>query len=577
LRLSTGNTAGHVARTLGLHGPNACYIGGQSTFYALSRAHRAISSGGLERALVVGGESVAASHGKVLGARAGCALLLTAERGGTREQLELLRLPPRQPALAAPFVCFESLNTLFNLMLLLEGKARGEFAYIEERDLSDQRRTIGVRRSCAVADARVSTIRQTTATVDPPRARRVVITAAGVVSPLGIGFRNFAQALFSGASAARPLVEAFGHEWAGLPVSIGAPVSDFVPRTIEGVPAHELERSAQFALEAVGQIVDQVGAEMLRELNAPLYCGVGAAQPLLDFEEARRLANNLIPRPRATAVSCELGSQVLRAAFGLSGAAQTFAGACSASTQACIQAAEEIRAGLELAVIAGGHDSLLSVPGLYMMHELGTLATAEATPARAVRPFDRDRDGTMVGEGAVYFLFEELEHAQARGAVILAEVTGWGSSLDGHHVTSPDPEGTYGATMIKAALSLSGIAAERVDYVNAHGTATLLNDATEARILQRALPGHRPWVSSSKPQLGHLIAACGAAEVAVCVAALMQQRLPPNLNFETPDPEYDLKLVITSHAAALEYVLSNSFGFGGQNSCILLKRFADAP
>lgn len=567
LRLSTGNTAGHVARSLGLHGANACYIGGQASFFALSRAYRALSSGVLSRALVVGGESLAREERKVAFARAGCAVLLTVEPGEGRA---LLALPsaPLAHGEAAAFASFESLDTLLNLLFLLERQSDSEQLCVNEHDLMGQMRSLAVRRPWKATSQSIA-VDPTT----PTKNRRVVITGLGLVSPLGVGFRKFEEALFAGASAARPLVDTFGEDWAGLPVSFAAAVSDFTPSIPEGVPVHELERSSLFALEALGQIVGGADAQMLRDTRAPLYCGVGAAQPMLDFDEARRLCDGTDAHPRRTSASCERSSQVLRDAFGLTGAAHTFAGACSASTQACIQAAEEIRSGLEVAVIAGGHDSLLSIPGLYMMHELGTLSTADRNLEQAVRPFDRDRDGTMVGEGAVYFLFEELEHAQARGASILAEVVGFGSSLDGHHITSPDPEGTYGIAMIEAALALAGVEPECVDYVNAHGTATLLNDATEARIIKTAMAGHRPWVSSSKPQLGHLIAACGAAELAVCVAALLRQRLPPNLNLRVPDPECDLKLVTEAQPASLTYVLSNSFGFGGQNSCLLLKRF----
>lgn len=414
--------------------------------------------------------------------------------------------------------------------------------------------------------------------------RRVVITGVGVVSPLGHSLSEFADHLFGGVSGARRLHEVFPEFGPDARVAIGAPVRDEPRPRSPALRDLRLHRSERFAAAALQQVLDQCGSEAMR--NASLQCGVGIGKLFPDADEFARfdavgalasMAGRLrspksAPVPgRLGASFADFGTVRLARAFGLCGGTNTFVAACAAASQACIHACETIMYGGASIAVGGAHDSLLETAGMYMMDELGTL-TANRDPEAGIRPFDIDRDGTLLGEGAAYFAFEEFEHARLRGAQILAEVVGFGSSLDGYHVTSPDPSGDASVRMMTDALAMAKLAPERIDYVNAHGTSTVLNDVIESRIINRALKGHKPYVSGTKAQIGHLIAACGAVELVACLAALEQQRVPPTVNLLHPDPECELRLPIAdSPRARIEYVLSNSFGFGGQNACLILR------
>lgn len=411
--------------------------------------------------------------------------------------------------------------------------------------------------------------------------RRVVITGVGVVSSIGVDFEGFSHNLMSGASGVEELRGIFGAELDDVEPRFGAPLggalSALVPSELES------HRSLAFAVEAIRQVVDQnlevAWATVL------LRCGVGIGQQLPEVAElgkggARAWRDDLVAflaAPGSDAVvprlAADFGTNLLRKKFGFAPCPNTFAGACSAATHACIQAIEDVALGEDLAV-AGAHDSMLSTLGLYVMHGLGTLATCDSHGYCKVRPFDVNREGTLIGEGAAYFLFEEMQHAQAREACIFAEVKGYGTSLDGYHVTSPDPSGDAGVRMIQAALAKAKLSPDQIDYVNAHGTGTIANDPIEAGILKRVFGEHRPYVSSSKPQFGHLVAACGAIELLGCIAAVTRQELPPNINCGTQDPECDVLLSgPIGRSARIQNVLCNSFGFGGQNSCLIIGAF----
>lgn len=414
---------------------------------------------------------------------------------------------------------------------------------------------------------------------------RIAITAAGVVSPLGRGLAALGDGLLAGRQGVKSLRGLFGDEHRALPVRYGAWVEarDFAPAPRLD-RAGRLPRSLQLAGDALQQLCGDAPVPGLGE--AGLHCGIGVGQQLPDLAALRQHGARPIldaidaaaaggERPGCAfevALRADFGTELLRRAFELGGLSSALAGTCSASTQACIAACEDIAAGAAAAV-GGGHDSLLSLGGLYFMYSLGTLSPTEHEDGRIVRPFDVHRDGTLLGEGAVYFLFEELEHARRRGARILAEVLGYSSALDGYHITNPDPSGDAAVRMIEDALAQAELRPEQIDYVNAHGTGTLLNDVVEAKILHRALRGHRPYVSSSKAQVGHLIAACGALGLASCLVALERQVAPPACNVDAPDPECDLRLApLPAGTTRIEHVLCNSFGFGGQNACMILRR-----
>jgi 3-oxoacyl-[acyl-carrier-protein] synthase II len=260
---------------------------------------------------------------------------------------------------------------------------------------------------------------------------------------------------------------------------------------------------------------------------------------------------------------------------GLRGENLTVCTACTSGTQAIGEALRVLRAGGADLLLAGGTDAMVNVMGLVGFGLLGVLSKRSDDPSRASRPFDLNRDGFVMGEGAALLVLETLEHAERRGAAILAELCGYGATSDAWRITDEREDGSGCADAIRRALDDARMAPGDIHYINAHGTGTRMNDRTEARAIQEVFEAHagKLLVSSTKSQIGHLVAAAGAVEAAACVLALRHQTAPPTINYETPDPECDLDVVAnTARPARLEAVLSSSFGFGGQNACIVLGR-----
>jgi 3-oxoacyl-[acyl-carrier-protein] synthase II len=271
-------------------------------------------------------------------------------------------------------------------------------------------------------------------------------------------------------------------------------------------------------------------------------------------------------------------NRLITRTLNLSGPSSSNFAACAASTQAIGRAVRDIQAGRVERAIAGGMDSMIHPFGMISFMRLGALTTRNDVPARASRPFDKERDGFLIGEGAVVLLLERLELAQARGATILAELVGYGTSLDAHNITAPHPEGLGAALAMARALRDAGLHARDIQYINAHGTGTPLNDSTESRAIARVwgeAGAALPPVSSTKSMTGHLIAAAGVLETAACVAALQGGFLPPSINIEHLDPACAVPVVDAPRGveADLRCVMNNSFGFGGQNASLVLTRW----
>ena len=261
---------------------------------------------------------------------------------------------------------------------------------------------------------------------------------------------------------------------------------------------------------------------------------------------------------------------------GFRGENVTVCTACTSGTQAIGAALGAMRAGRADLVLAGGSDAMINPMGLAAIGMLGVLSTRAGDPSRAARPFDRDRDGFVMGEGSVMLVLETEAHARRRGAAVLAEIAGYGGCSDAYRVTDEREDGSGCADAIRRALDDARVAPSDVQYVNAHGTGTRMNDRTETRVIKDVFGGHASSlaVSSTKSQVGHLIAAAGAVEAAACVLALSHQAIPPTVNYETPDPECDLDVVPNEpRDARLTAVVSNSFGFGGQNACLVFKEW----
>lgn len=431
--------------------------------------------------------------------------------------------------------------------------------------------------------------------------RRVVITAVGVISPTGRGFDAVATALRGGVSGGVP-VSLF--DASTFPTRIAAEVSGFdaaaplerLGRERGGVYDGDIgeDRKTALGLAAAWDLFDQTGP---LAGDVALHLGTG-----LSSASVRELEADLVPftggdgsfDDRAYGAQCLTGrstspwrhltdeaNRLICSALDISGPSSSSFAACAASTHAIGRAFRDVASGRVDRAVAGGMDSMVHPFGMISFMRLGALSTANEDPATASRPFDRDRDGFLLGEGAVLLLLETLEAARARGARPLGEVVGYGTSMDAHAVTAPHPEGRGAYLAMERALGDAGMSAAQVGYVNAHGTGTPLNDGTEARAVsdlwaaQRAAP---PPMSSTKSMTGHLIAAAGALEAVACLAGLGRGFLPPSINIQTLDPAIDVPVVDapTGPDFDLRVAMTNSFGFGGQNGSLILSRWEGA-
>jgi 3-oxoacyl-[acyl-carrier-protein] synthase II len=405
---------------------------------------------------------------------------------------------------------------------------------------------------------------------------RVVITGMGIVSSLGQTPKVFFDALAAGRSGLCEMNWDTRHE---LEVRAGGPVLDFAfePRPGQSVAG---DRCSQFALAAARQAACDAGlvdaGYAPQRIATLLGVGMGGYQPSVAAVRCyhEHGANGLGPdvlRGMSTCAPSELVAEEL----GAEGPNHCIVSACASSAHAIGEAFELLRAGGADAVVTGGAESVLDPAGIAAFERIGALSTARVAPQRASRPFDRDRDGFVMGEGAGVLVLETYERARRRGAPIYAEILGYGASSDAFHATRSPDDGEGMARAIQAALQSAGIARERVDYVNAHGTSTPLNDVAETAALKRVFGAHARelWISSTKSMIGHLLGAAAAVETIATVCALGSGIAPPTRNLEQPDEQCDLDyLAGAARSGKLRFAIKNSFGFGGQNACLVLGR-----
>lgn len=412
--------------------------------------------------------------------------------------------------------------------------------------------------------------------------RRAVITGAGVISPLGSKIQTFWNNLLEGHSGVRRITQFDPSE---LPCQIAGEIPDFNPTDyLDKKEARRLARSSQIALAAAVQAVEDAGLPptMPEPERAAVYFGTGIGG--LDvFEDNNNIFRTkgykrvnpfalpgLIPNMPAFSIGRQF--QCLGPNF-------TITTACATSTQAIGEALELIRREIADVVIAGGTEAMIrdfALVGFIAMRAL-TLNYNDA-PEQASRPFDLHREGFVYSEGAGALIIEELQHAKKRRAHIYAEVAGHGASSDGYHMTAPDPEAEGPARAMKWALQDAKINPSEIDYINAHGSSTLLNDLTETRAIKSVF-GQNAYeipISSTKSMLGHAMGASGALEAIACTLAIQDGWIPPTINYQTPDPDCDLDYV-PNQARQVEVAatLSNSFGLGGQNACLVLKKYQE--
>jgi 3-oxoacyl-[acyl-carrier-protein] synthase II len=405
--------------------------------------------------------------------------------------------------------------------------------------------------------------------------RRVVVTGIGPVTPVGTGLKAFWDGLITGRPGCGDVTLFDASEF---PVRTAAEVRDFDPTAfMEPKAIRRTDRAIQFAVAAARLAWEDAGTPQVEPSRTAVVVSTGIgglttmlAQTKVLFERgpgkvSAFLVPAMMPNASAGQVSMELG---------FTGPNTCIVTACAAGAHGVGEGYRYIREGMADVALAGGTEAVinpLSMAGFAQMQAL----SRHTDGARASRPFDATRDGFVLGEGACILVLEEAERAAARGATLYAELVGYGASADAFHITQPEPEGTGAVLAMEAALADAGEPAEAVDYVNAHGTSTQLNDASETRALKKVFGDHayRVPVSSTKSMTGHMLGAAGAVEAAVSVLSIAEGTIPPTINYETPDPECDLDYVPNqAREVDVRLALSNSFGFGGQNAVLAFRR-----
>jgi beta-ketoacyl-acyl-carrier-protein synthase II len=412
--------------------------------------------------------------------------------------------------------------------------------------------------------------------------RRAVITGLGAISPVGSTIDDFWNNLLAGRSGIRRITQ---FDPSDLPCQIAGEIPDFNPTDyIEKKEARRLARSAQIALAAAMNAVEDADLPdtMPEPERAAVYFGTGIGG--LDvFEESNRVLKTKgysrvnpfsLPGTLPNMPAYAVGRQ-----FQCMGPNFTITTACATSTQAIGEASELIRRGAADIVISGGTEAMIqdfAIAGFIAMRALAS--SYNDNPEEASRPFDLNREGFVFSEGSGVVIVEELEHARKRGAYIYAEIAGHAASSDGFHMAAPDPNGAGPARAMRWALEDANFMPGDIDYINAHGTSTPLNDPLETRAIKSVFADHAYDIpiSSTKSMIGHAMGATGALETIACTLAIEHGWLPPTINYETPDPECDLDYVPNqARQVEVNTTLSNSFGLGGQNACLILKRYKE--
>ena len=410
--------------------------------------------------------------------------------------------------------------------------------------------------------------------------RRVVITGVGAVTPLGNDVRSSWKQLVAGRGAAGPIT---AFDTTGFAVTFACEAKDFEPtQSIERKQARRMDRFAQLIVAAAHQARTDAGLEVEQECDR---VGVSVATAMGGLKSFESACETLIERgpgrvsPFAIpAIIPNMGAAQISIELGTKGPLTSQCTACAASTMAIGDGLDAIRLGRADVMLAGGSEAPITRVGIAGFSAMRALSQRNDDPERASRPFEADRDGFVMGEAGAVLVLEELGHATRRDARIYAELAGYGVSSDAQHLTEPDPTGQSPARAMRMAFADAGISPEQIDYINAHGTSTPLGDASETRVIKRALGEHiarRVPVSSTKGATGHTLGASGAVEAIFCALAIHEGVLPPTINYETPDPECDLDYVPNeARQADVAVAVSNSSGFGGHNASIVLRRFA---
>jgi 3-oxoacyl-[acyl-carrier-protein] synthase II len=411
--------------------------------------------------------------------------------------------------------------------------------------------------------------------------RRVVITGMGAVTPLGLDVSSTWSNLIAGKSGVSLITS---WDASAYDCRFAAQVKDFEPRKyfFNEKDARRADRYSQLAMASAKEAVKHAGLDpqqlQLDRVGVLVGSGIGGLKSLADQDEILlakgpgRVSPFMIPM-----MISNMAAGLISMEFGFAGPNFAVVTACATSNNCIGEAWRLIRDDESDVILAGGSEAACVPLGMSGFAALRALSTRNDEPERASRPFDKDRDGFVLGEGAGVVIVEELEHAKKRGATILAELTGYGLTADAYHMTSPAPGGAGAVKAMQHSLKRAGISVEQVDYINAHGTSTPVGDAAETEAIKAVFGEHarKLAVSSTKSMTGHLLGAAGAAELIFCVKAIQENILPPTINLDNPDPACDLDYVPNkAREAHIDIALSNSFGFGGHNATLLVRRFA---
>ncbi|MFO7151678.1 MAG: beta-ketoacyl-ACP synthase II [Bacillota bacterium] len=406
--------------------------------------------------------------------------------------------------------------------------------------------------------------------------QRVVVTGLGVISPVGTGKERFWKSLLDGKSGIDHITR---FECEDFPTRIAGEVRDYNPEDfIEKKELKRLDRFAQFGIGAAKMAIEDAKLDLSStdpaKIGVVMGCGIGGTetweeQTKIFLEKGnRRVSPFFIPM-----LISNMASGQISMALNIKGPNFTVTTACASGTTAIGQAFRILQNGEADVMLAGGTEAPITPMAFAGFSAMKALSTRNEEPAKACRPFDRDRDGFVMGEGAAVLVLETLEHAKKRGARIYAEILGYGATADAYHLTQPAPEGEGIQRAMRAALEDAGIKPEEVDYINAHGTSTPLNDKFETFAIKKVFGEHayRLLISSTKSMIGHLLGAAGAVEAVATVMTVYTDEVHPTINYENPDPDCDLNYVPNvAVRKKVNYALSNSMGFGGHNATLLI-------
>ncbi len=406
--------------------------------------------------------------------------------------------------------------------------------------------------------------------------RRALVTGIGAITPVGLTARESWEALLAGASGVGP-IESF--DASGLPVRIAGEVRGFTAAGIDARAARRMSRFAQFCVVAAREAAADAGLELREEERprAAAALATGAGGVLDTFAEmetyltkgAARVSPFFVPLMAPNMGACQVGMQL-----GLRGPTLAATAACASGLYSYIEAKSLIESGVADVVIAGGAEAAIHPVSVAGLANMKALSRRNEDPAGASRPFDRDRDGFVFGEGGAVFVVEAEERARKRGARVYAELAGGALSADAYHITAPRADGSGAAQAMRGALEAAALPAEAIDCIAAHGTGTPLNDVSETIAIKAAFGAHAPAiaVSATKSMVGHLLGGAGAVGAMAAVLAIAEGRVPPTINLETPDPDCDLDYVPNeARETPVRAAMVNGFGFGGQNGAVVFR------